>query len=86
VRTTGQDFLSSKIDRIAQLAISPTCWSFSQTINFLRVAGWAFWFQKPDQKGGGKDESFQKRKELLCGLYRRWQAEDEVVWSAQEDG
>jgi len=35
-------FLLPKIDKTAQLAIPATCWSLSQTINFRKIAGWAF--------------------------------------------
>jgi hypothetical protein len=42
VRAAGQDFLLPKIDHIARLAYPPSCWLFSQTINVLRVADWAY--------------------------------------------
>jgi len=42
VRAAEQGFLLPKLNHIARLAISSSCWLFSQAINCLRIAGWAF--------------------------------------------
>jgi hypothetical protein len=53
VRAAEQGFLLPKSNHIARLAISPTCWLFSQAINFLRIAGWAL-FKNLKKEGGEK--------------------------------
>ena len=46
VRAVAQGFLLPKFHYFARLADSPPCWLFSQTINALRVADRAFWFER----------------------------------------
>jgi hypothetical protein len=55
----GQGLLLPKLDHFARLANSPSCWLFSQTINALRVAGWAFLLDDDgrDKNGDGRNET-----------------------------
>ena len=55
-RPASQGFLLPEFDYFARLADSPPCWLFSQTIDALRVADWAFCFNHFNQKGGEKEE------------------------------
>ncbi|MCJ7459883.1 MAG: hypothetical protein MUP17_12985 [candidate division Zixibacteria bacterium] len=55
VRAAEQAFLLPKLNHIARLAISSSCWLFSQAINCLRIAGWAL-FKNLKTKGGEKEK------------------------------